>query len=100
MKNVDFTLKLNFASLYTPDNYDQKIAPDLLEKIIMKSKSMHIHYQFSYLPLILQTIYAFTLIQLPLATVATIPSKKKTIDEKETSLTKFNFNFSVLLNDV
>jgi len=63
-QDIEITMKLNLASFYTPHNVQDLVSYDV-DGIISNALSPYVHYQFSYLPLIIQTIDAFTIHSVP-----------------------------------
>lgn len=63
-KDIGITMKLNLASFYTPDNVQHVVSYNV-DSIISNGLSPYVHYQFSYLQLIVQTIDAFTAHSIP-----------------------------------
>ena len=100
-KTVDMTVKLNLASFYTPESIPHATT-DTVEEIIAKSLSAHIHYQFSYLPLIVQTIDALTQHRIPFK-VLNKAERKKVRGEavvSEASPYRFHLQVYAFFNDL
>ncbi|MDR3549158.1 MAG: hypothetical protein P4M11_13015 [Candidatus Pacebacteria bacterium] len=109
-RSIDATVKLNFASFYTPDTAPRD-SPESVESIIAKALSTHVHYQFSYLPLIVQIVDSFTQVKIPFSVLD--KSKRPTSRQKEDTVAassvvstagqapyKFRLQFYAFLNDV
>ena len=102
-KFLDVTLKVNLTSFYTPDNIPHSTS-DTVEDIISKALSPHIHYQFSYLPLVVQTIDAFTQYSIPLKILdksARKPSlKEPSAAAPENVPYRYHFQLYAFFNDL
>lgn len=97
---LDFSVKLNIASFYTPDNVPHT-PTDTVEDVMKKALSMHLHYQFAYLPLFVQTIDAFTQYHLPLSVLD--GPRKQSIQQavgNEVVPYKYHFHMYVFFSDI
>jgi len=90
-KNFDVSLKFNLASFYTPDNIPHALS-DTVEDIIAKALSPYVHYQFSYLSLIIQTIDAFTVMKIPM-TPLDKASRRQSLIQRESTVTAPEFSY-------